>query len=76
MQTVRATQKRLRIVHLLDEGRSISWIVQVLGISRRTVYRALASRNSVTASLTDSVRSDTINVAAQAVSKNGSSHGR
>jgi len=52
MQTVRANLKALRITHLVDEGRTVSWIMQVMGVSERTVYRALAARNTVTAPLT------------------------
>ena len=55
MQTVRAKQSYLAIVHLLDEGRSVGWIMQVMGISRRTVYRAQESQNSATAPLTDTL---------------------
>ncbi|KKK70294.1 hypothetical protein LCGC14_2925440 [marine sediment metagenome] len=65
MQTVRANQKYLMIVHLLDEGRSVDWIMQVTGISRRTVYRAQAAQNSVTAPLTDTLRHAMLDVAAQ-----------
>ncbi len=74
IQTVRANLRALRIAHLIDEGRTIGWIMQVMGVSERTVYRALAARNTVTAPLTESVRSDTINVAAQAIAGNGRHH--
>jgi len=52
MQTVRGILRNLRIVHFLDEGRSVDWVMQVMGVSRRTVYRARKSQNSVIASLT------------------------
>ena len=65
MKTVRETQRRLAILHLLDEGRSISWIVQVLGVSERTVFRAQKSKNTVTTPLTDSVRHTKMSIAAQ-----------
>lgn len=52
MQTVRGILRNLRIVHFLDEGYSVDWVIQVMGVSKRTVYRAQKSQNSVTASLT------------------------
>ena len=62
---MRANLKALRIVHLVDEGRTVVWIMQVMGISERTVYRALAARNTVTDPLTDRARHAMIDVAAQ-----------
>ncbi|KKL60649.1 hypothetical protein LCGC14_2203210 [marine sediment metagenome] len=70
MKTVSATLKSLRISHFLDEGRSMAWIMQVMGVSRRTVYRAKSDRNSVTDPLTLSVRRATMNVEAIAASSN------
>ena len=64
-QTVRALQKTLRIIHLLDEGRSVGWIMQVLGVSERTVYRAQKSKNTVTAPLTDTFTRAKMSIAAQ-----------
>jgi len=65
VKTVRDTQRRLAILHLLDEGRSVDWIVQVLGISESAVYRAQRVKNTVTESLTDRARHAKLDVAAQ-----------
>ncbi len=65
MQSVRGILKTLRIKHLLAEGRSVDWIAQVLGISKRTVYRAQVAETSVIASLTDTTRRATMSIAAQ-----------
>lgn len=62
MKTVRDIQRYLRIVHLLDEGRSVEWVMQVMGISRRTVFRAQAEKISATYSLTDTIRRTRIEV--------------
>ncbi len=75
-RTFKYRLRDLRIVHLRDEGRTVEWIAQVLGMGVRTVYAALArSQNSAASTLTHSVRSDTINVAAQAIAGNGEHHG-
>ena len=66
-QSVRARMRTLQINLLLSEGRSIGWIMQVMGVSERTVYRALESKNTVIASLTDTTRRATMSVAAIAV---------
>jgi len=51
-QSVRARMRTLQINLLLSEGRSIGWIMQVMGVGERTVYRALESKNTVIESLT------------------------
>ena len=65
MKTVRDTQRHLAILHLLDEGRSVGWIVQVLGISESAVYRAQRVKNTVRPPLTDSIRHAKMSIAAQ-----------
>ena len=73
-RSVRARMRTLQINLLLDEGRSVDWIVQVMGVSRRTVFRAQSAKNSVRESLTDTLRRDKIDVAARPIAESGRGH--
>ncbi|KKM04745.1 hypothetical protein LCGC14_1761140 [marine sediment metagenome] len=73
-QSVRARMRTLQINLLSDEGRSVEWIMQVMGVSRRTVYRAKSAQKSVRESLSDTLRRDTMNVAATPITENGRGH--
>lgn len=64
-QSIRARMRGMQINLLLSEGRSVGWIAKVMGISERTVYRTLESKNRDIASLTDRARRAMLDVAAQ-----------
>ncbi len=73
-RSVRARMRTLQINLLLDEGRSIDWIVQVMGVSERTVYRAKSEQNTVRESLTDTLRSSKMSIAARPIAESGRGH--
>lgn len=74
-QAVRAYMRGLQIALLRNEGRTVKWIAQVMGISVRGVYKSVARQHELGA-LTDSTKRSTIDVAAIAVSENGENHAR
>lgn len=67
IQSAKAMWRTLRINHLLDEGRSVNWITQVMDVSVETVYRARRAKNTVIAPLPDTTRRGKLNVAAPSV---------
>lgn len=69
MRSMESILKDLRIVHLRDEGYSVEWISQVMGLGRRSIEKALVrARNGESSSLTDSPRRATMDIAAIAAS--------
>jgi len=64
VQAVRAYMRNLQVQLLRDEGRTVEWIAQVMGISVSGIYKSEA-RKHLLGSLTDTVRHARINVAAQ-----------
>ena len=70
-KTVRDNLQNLRVAHFRDEGRSVKWIAQVMGLSKRSVFRSLAARNCAIAPLTDTNRRATMDIEAQSISTSG-----
>lgn len=75
-KTVRDNLQHLRIAHLRDEGRTVKWIGQVMGVSVRSVFRSLSARNCATAPLTDTIRRATMDIEAHSIVTVGDDHAR
>jgi hypothetical protein len=71
VQSVRIHMRNLQVALLTDEGHSVDWIAQVMGISASTVHRSLRSENRVNVLLTDTTRRATMSIAAQAIASSG-----
>ncbi len=64
VQAVRAYMRNLQIQLLRDEGHTVEWIAQVMGITTRGVYKSIVRKRELGA-LTDTLRCTKISVAAQ-----------
>ena len=73
VQAVRAYMRNLQIQLFRDEGRTVEWIAQVMGISERGVYKSIARKHEL-GSLTDSSRHAKMSIAAH--NTNGRDHAR
>ncbi len=68
VQAVRAYMRNLQIQLLRDEGRTVEWIAQVMGITIRGVYKSTARKHEL-GPLTDSSRRAKMTVAAHSTGR-------
>ena len=66
VRSIRAHMRGLQVALLRSEGYTVEWIAQVMGITERSVWKALEkSRNTELSRLTDTNRRSTMSIAAQ-----------
>ena len=63
IQAIRAHMRKLQIELLRDEGHTVEWIAQVMGITERGVYKSVARKHELGA-LTAPVRHAKMSIAA------------